>query len=73
MLLLSWITTSLEELLERVRELLFPEELFVSIRVDESISSFDNLLEVRGNGLEGTEQNELILDLDQEITSFIVG
>jgi hypothetical protein len=72
-LLLSWITTSLEELLERVRELLFPEELFVSIRVDESISGLDNLLEVGGNGLEGAEQDELVLDLDQEITSFIVG
>jgi hypothetical protein len=55
MLLLSWITTSLEELLERVRELLFPEELFVSIRVDESISGLDNLLEVGGNSLEGTK------------------
>jgi hypothetical protein len=73
MLLLSWITTSLEELLERVRELLFPEELFVSIRVDESISGLDNLLEVGGNSLEGAEQDELVLDLNQEITSFIVG
>jgi hypothetical protein len=66
--LLSWIDTRVEELLEAFLESLFPKELFVFVLVNEFRCSHFNVMEVIENDLHGTEQLELIFDLDKVVT-----
>jgi hypothetical protein len=66
---LSGINSLVKELFEAGLELLLPEELFVSITINEAISGFNDLIEVTVDHLEGTEEDELILDLNKEITT----
>lgn len=67
--LLSWVNTSIKESLEAIFKGFFPQELFVSILVDEVHGGELNVLNVLIDNLHCTEEGELILDLDKEISS----
>ena len=66
--LLSWVITSHQEGLEALSKSLFPEELFVLVLVNEFCGSKLNLVEVVGEGLSSSINNEVILNLYKVIS-----
>lgn len=68
-LLLSWVNTGAQELLEVFLKSFFPEELFVLILINEIICGLNDVVELVGNILHGAEKLELILDLDQVVST----
>jgi hypothetical protein len=64
----SWISTSVQELLEALFKSFLPQELLIIILGNKVSSGILNLLNVVCNSLHGTEKLELIFDFNQVIT-----
>lgn len=69
MLLLPWVNSGVQESVETLFKSLFPKELLVLVLVDEILCSLHDVVELVGHILHGSEQLELILYLDQVVTS----
>jgi hypothetical protein len=67
-LLLSWALSSVQESLEALFKSFFPEELLVLVLVNEIVSGLHNIIELVSDILHGSEQLELIFDLNQVVT-----
>jgi hypothetical protein len=65
------ILTSLKESAEAILQYLGPQEFESLLRTDVVLGGINHLLEVVFEGLDRTEQHELVFDLDEEITSRI--
>jgi hypothetical protein len=68
-LLLPWVNSGVQESVETLLESLFPKELLVLVLVNEILCSLHDVVELVGHILHGSEQLELILDLNQVVTS----
>ena len=66
--LLSWADSCVQEGLETLLECLFPKELLILILVDEIFGGLNDVIELVSDILHGTEQVELVLDLNQVVT-----
>jgi hypothetical protein len=67
--LFTRILTFVKERSEGILESLLPKERFFFIVINETISGFNDIIEVVLDSLHGTEENKLILDFNKIITT----
>jgi len=67
--LLFQVFSCSKERLEGVIESLLPKEFLLVVLADESISCCLNFIDISGDGLDRSEKLELVLDLNEVITS----